>query len=310
MDRKAQMLALVATLGIFFGMMALAAWWSTSQQSGTSTQRTSRLRFRARPGTTRDNAMILTTKKRDPDDTSLSSGQGGETAEAKDKSAGPDSQHKPPELEVRSLSPVDGGAGSPVEKSIRSALNTLSPEAGIARLKLALDTPHTPEEDARMHTAMGMLYAQLDPPDYAGAKQAFEQAMRAAPNPAARREALKHYAAMALNAGRAETVLPVLESALRQTAEEPAGQAPLQLLLGQIHEAAGRLEPAEQAYQRVIDTALGNNGAPPKPVENAVRLAALRLSRLYTTSGRKEKAEALRERVAGRLGPESEGASR
>ncbi len=301
MDRKTQMIALVATVGIFFGMMALAAWWSMRQQSATSGG-TGRMHFTAQPGTTRDNARILTTNKRDSGDRAFSGGGGSGSSRSNNADSTPEERDAPPELTVDSLSAAeDRAADSPFAETVCAALNAASPEVGIAKLGVALDTPHTAEESARIYTALAVLYGQLEPPDYDRAKQAFERALAVAPDAAARRGVVRQHAAFALGAGFPEEALPKVEAALQETNTQTEA-VPLLLLLGQIREASAELEAAETLYRKAVDHALESEGELAAAVEESLRLAALRLARLYSANGREEDAEALRDRVAERLG--------
>ncbi len=95
--------------------------------------------------------------------------------------------------------------------------------------------------------------------------------------------------------------MPKVEAALQETNTQTEA-VPLLLLLGQIREASAELEAAETLYRKAVDHALESEGELAAAVEESLRLAALRLARLYSANGREEDAEALRDRVAERLG--------
>lgn len=241
-------------------------------------------RFKAKPGTTRENAMILTSDKR-------KSTEGPEAAIARRSEEREDGG--PPV--IKSLSkPKDGPRSGPANDRAQAALNSFSPEAGLRQLEEALALPHGAEQAALLHEAQGQLYAQLDPPDYDKSRAAFVQAIEKAEDPALEEEILYKSVQALMQEGQEEEAGQIL--AERLTAHPPAGETgyKLQLLQGQLYERAGRGEAAEDAYQAVLNAA---QTMPPSldrsEAIDLVRLAGLRLTNLYRKHDRQQAADGL-----------------
>jgi tetratricopeptide (TPR) repeat protein len=251
-------------------------------------------RFTAKPGTTRENAMILTSANRattqDPKDAIA------RQADHIEKDDDP--------LEVKSLSTrnIDARSG-PANDVAESARNNISPEAGLRQLEAALALPHNQEQAALLHEARGELFAQLDPPDFAQAQTAFEKALEMTTDVALEEE-IRHKAVQALM--QAGQDAEALELATAQLSEHPPGSRAgykLQLLKGQLEERAGRLAEAEREYRAVLEAmesapeSLGDEEA-----LSLARLSVLRLTQLYRHTDRNEEVEqvagVLRKQVA------------
>ena len=251
-------------------------------------------RFTAKPGTTRENAMLLTSAHR------------ATTADPKDAIArqADHIEEDGDPLEVKSLSHknIEARKG-PANDVAESARNNLSPEAGLRQIDAALALPHNQEQAALLHEARGELYAQLDTPDFVQAQAAFEKALEMTAD-AELEEEIRHKAVQTLM--QAGQDAEALELAATQLREHPPGSPSgykLQLLKGQLEERAGRVEQAEQDYRAVLEAmetvpeSLGDEEA-----LSLARLSALRLTQLYRDAGRdgdvEEVAGALRKQVA------------
>ena len=240
-------------------------------------------RFTAKPGTTRENAMLLTSADRkstkDPEPSS------------------PDRPIKPENeddiLEVKSLS---GGTpiirSGPANEVAQAALNNLSPESGLRQVETALALPHNQEQAALLHEARAELYTRMNPPDFEQARLAFEKALEIAKDPLLREEIQHEMVQMLMQAGRDSEALERAAAQLKST--PPAGGAgyKLQLLLGQLHERAGQGELAESNYRAVFDAMGGMpEGLTPEDSIALSRLSTLRLTHLYRGAKRDQDAE-------------------
>ncbi|MBL7645839.1 MAG: hypothetical protein JNK74_06565 [Candidatus Hydrogenedentes bacterium] len=240
-------------------------------------------RFTAKPGTTRENAMLLTSADR---------------KSTKDpEPAGPEKPIKPEHeddvLEVKSLSGTASSARSgPANEVAQAALNNLSPESGLRQVETALALPHNQEQAALLHEARAELYTRMDPPDFEQARLAFEKALEMAKDPRLREEIQHEMVQMLMQAGRDPEALE--RAAAQVKSAPPTGGAgyKLQLLLGQLHERAGQSELAETNYRAVFDAMGGMpEGLSPEESIALSRLATLRLTHLYRAAKRDQDAE-------------------
>ena len=242
-------------------------------------------RFKAKPGTTRENAMILTSNKRaktqDPEDA---------IARREDQTEDSDP------LEIKSLSEPepDSKRSGPAGDTARAALNNVSPEAGLRSLDAALALPNTPAQAALLHEAKGQLHAQTAPPDYGKSLESFEEAARLAEDPDIKEEIVYKTVQMLLQAGLDEEAREQAEAQL--AARPPEGETgyKLQIMQGQLQERAGRPEEAEKTYQAVLAAAQEMPDHLEKEAAlSLARLAGLRLTALYRRNDRRQAAEVL-----------------
>lgn len=280
-------------MGIIFGAIAIILVTAYLRQSGLDPATFDKgQRFTAKPGTTRENAMILTSDKR------------AKTEDPKNAIARrADKLEDSDPLEIKSLSkPKEGPRSGLANDRAQAALNSYSPEAGLQQLEAALALPHDREDAALLHEAQGQLYAQLDPPDYAQSQAAFEQAVEKADDQDLKEEILYKSVQALMQAGLDEEAGA---AAAAQLAERPpSGETgyKLQLLQGQLFERAGKIEAAEDAYQEVLHAvgelppALGKDAA-----LSLVRLAGLRLTALYRKQDRSQTADELSRNLRLRL---------
>lgn len=242
-------------------------------------------RFTAKPGTTRENAILLTSNKRpttaDPEDTIARRAENQEDDDP---------------LEVKSLSTPepDPRRGGPAGKTAREALNSLSPEAGLRKLEDALALPNTPEQKALLLEAQGQLYAELDPPDYEKSLASFDEAAELATDPVIQEAIVFETAQMLLQAGEEAAALRRIDAHLATGPPRSDMGYKLRLMQGQMHERAGALEEAEATYQAVLSEA----GELPDYLDketavSLMRLAGLRLTSLYRDNDRSQAADSL-----------------
>jgi hypothetical protein len=283
---KKQVWILAAVLAGLFAAMFLTAFFSQGGGRSISGLDPAK-RFTARPGTTREKARILTSKRPPAPDSSESA-----TASQSEEESSETADRAP--LPVASLS---GEESRPEEtatdRTIRESGRSASPQESLARLNEALNQELPPQERAALYAAAGPLYAQLDPPDFDRAQQAFDEATALAPTLEARLAVFRQELDMLLRRGAGDVARKRIESMLPESAEGSPPRVELGLMLGQAEESRGDIQQAEAAYRRAWDEAL-SSATPRQPqAQETLRLIALRLVRIYRASGRDSEAETL-----------------
>jgi len=246
-------------------------------------------RFTADPGTTRENAMILTSANR------------ATTADPKDAIArqADHIEDDSDPLEIKSLSSknIDARSG-PANDVAESARNNISPEAGLRQIDAALALPHNQEQAALLHEARGELYTQLDTPDFAQAHAAFEKALEMTNDPELEEEIRYKAVQTFIQAGQDTEALELATAQLSDHPPDSRSGYKLQLLKGQLEERAGRIAEAEQDYRAVLEAMETTpENLDDEEALSLARLSALRLTQLYRHAGRDDDVEA----VAGAL---------
>lgn len=243
-------------------------------------------RFKAKPGTTRKNAIALTSSSRKETE---------DPQAAIARKAGEMEDDSP--LNVKSLSSSeskDPKRSGPAHDRAQQALNGVSPEAGIRSLTSALAMPHDPQQAAYIHEAMGQLYVQLDPPDYEKSAAAFAEARALTTDLEMEQSVLLKSVQVLMQGGKNDAARAALEEGFDGQNLSSETQFRLQVLRGQLEERAGRGEAAEDLYYSVLDGTLALPDTLEKDVAIALaRGAALHLTRLYRDYDRDQAAEAL-----------------
>jgi tetratricopeptide (TPR) repeat protein len=252
---------------------------------------TSGKRFTAKAGTSRENAVVLSSRNR-------GFMSGGNAAGTGSGSQAPEAAAPPPPpadtkpLRVRSISGVEDDADlTDTERAIREAENALSPRDGLEKLQATLEEATTDDERAAVYAAMAGLAAELDPPDYALADQHYDMARTYARTPkAAARTARAESNALLLRGewGRARHCV---EQALGAGNADPLDTAALQNTLGLIAEHEGNAESARAAYGAAFDAARSASDTG-KERELLLRHAGLMLARSHRAAGNTEAATA------------------
>jgi hypothetical protein len=192
---------------------------------------------------------------------------------------------------------------SPADVAARGALNALSPEAGIEKLEKALADTGDPGEQAKLQSAMAMLYAQADPPDEAAVQACFRKAMDLAPDLALKQQVAAMQAQYLLALGQKEQAQQLIGSVLAPDAPVSEAKVRLYLMLGQVHESSEEGDEAELAYVHAFRESIETEGELSPGMEGALRLSAMRLAQLYRGTGRQTEAaqvaRALSVRLAG-----------
>ncbi|HNR31161.1 MAG TPA: hypothetical protein PKI11_09745 [Candidatus Hydrogenedentes bacterium] len=281
---------LIVVIALTLGAIGVT-WWlaqSTGQQGGLAATQ----RFTARPGTTREKAVALTSSKRP---------SGVDEFTTDPASLG---KNAPPR--VRSLSQEDGPEETAtVERLVREALEEARPRDGIRKLEELLQEALYPDAAWRLHLGLAALYGRLEPPETDAAARAFAAARAAARATETQWQIGMEEAAALARAGRSDTARACLESALDQMPPRDASLAPgalhLIVRMGDMLAESGHAGAAERAYEQAVDRALIARDGAAEDLADALRLAATRLTLALRAAGRHEDADALGRRVELRL---------
>lgn len=295
MDRKSIITVVLIVFGMV-GALGLAAYYSGRQDARPVGALDSSARFKAKPGATRDNAAALSSAKRQG---ATSRGGGGGSGDALvgegtgETPEGGGSASENSVVPVKSLSPAEAAPGSePIKQVVREALNAASPEMGIQKIEAALADNPSDDDRALMENAAGVLYCQLRPPVLDAAGEAFDAAYLRASTPGLRIALAVDEIATWLRLGETQRAGARLQQALGEPPVPGAARARLGLLQGQFEEAQGNAAGAEGAYRQVLSE--GAEAASPEPgLQDAARVAGLRLTRLLRKEGRQEEAQAV-----------------
>lgn len=277
-----------------------------AKSSGLDSQK----RFVAKPGTRREKALALTSSKRDLSATPTGGGGsifgpgGGETA-AQEQGVAPEDR-----IAVRSLSaPEESEDLTEEDREIRSALNSLDPERGLEKLKELTEGTVERDTAAKAYMAMGLLYAQMDPPDYAASDSAFSTALDEAPTRNLRQQIVQSHASMLLLRGANARAKEAITNILAEVGPANVIEGRLRVMLGQVFEAEGDTAEAETQYRNALQQVSTLPTADAEEQSDVLRLAGLQLSRLYHKTGRSDDARNIVQQLETSLPRESSAAS-
>jgi tetratricopeptide (TPR) repeat protein len=284
-----QLVIVVVVMFFLVAIVIVAAYYGGGSFGPSNIDKGQRLK--APPGKTRKNAIALTSNKR-PTTEDPKPVDPREIDGAEDDTP----------LTIKSLSAPGEKREGPAHERATEALNSADPETGLKKLDAALALPHDRQQVAYLHEAMGQLYAQLDPPDYEKATAAFEEARAAAKDPVLEESILLKSVQILMQGGMDERALAALDSGFDGSEILSQTQFRLQLLRGQLAERTGNVAEAERVYLDVLDRAM----AIPESLERdsslmLIRLASLRLTKLYRAQNRGGAADLLSKDVKKQL---------
>lgn len=294
MEDRRQTVILILVMVFFLIGIVVAYMLSDPAAKGGGGLRADQ-RFKAKPGTTRENAVALVSSKR-PAGVDDFSGSGG------------GSPSKDP-VDMRSLSPEEPQESAPAEdpeeaRLIESALNTQAPEEGIKVLDAALELARTPEAQSRLNLALGELHLKCEPPDPEAAAACFEKAFQQPGTPGARNHAALRAAETLRRAGLPELALQQLQRAIEaapDTLPVDAVELTLRIAYGDLLALNGDTTATEQAYAKAVERGVRGPATLDASTIESLRLAGIRLSQLYRSQQRHDDAEAVAQQVQSRL---------
>lgn len=281
MNRPQQILIVLAVSLGAFGLIGLVTWFSGQETSETVTGLDPTQRFTAKPGTTREKPLVLTSENRPSTDDF-----GADTVSEYDQEGASTGDDKERRIMVRSLSKPNEDLNE-TDKSIRSAMNKLDPAAGMAALDEALAQMGDTPDNYKLHAAKARLASYLAPPDWTQAQAALDAARTNAPLGEARQMVALLSAQLALEAGNPDIARKHVEEGLAENVESPTEVE----LLAQ----AASLEETREAYDAARARweqawAKGQTLAPEdqREIEGPLRAIALRLAQRLRDDGEEE----------------------
>lgn len=284
MDRQQQLLVLITAL-VFIGAMIVAAYLSAGGGAGAPAGLRPDQRFTARPGTTREGAIALSTRKRPETERQESIASGGNGAPIPVRSlSGDGPPEEPPTLGRRLFEEAMQAPGA-------------APEA-LARIEAAIAEEQDAEgETALLHAARGRLLAQQGAAFHADAEAAFAAARDADRRETHAQEIAEAHARALASWGAHEAAAAMIEESLA-AADSQEGGFGSRALLGELLEARGTPDAAIASYREALEAALAD-AAPGDPADReAVRLIGMRLARLHRQADEHEAADTVARRVA------------
>lgn len=265
MEHK-QTFLILALIGIFGIAMAGAYFYSNREAaSAASTPRAPTKKFRAKAGTERENARALVSSAPSVDE---------------------EKTDKP--IEIWGSLEQDDGPAEAQSDEVKDALNAADPAKGLEKLQFdiaAASTETTQETLAVWQATAGLLLGRLDPPDIAGATQAFAEARENAQTDAIRLHVTYNEAQSLLERREYAAVINTLEKESPDTFPFAAHALELSVMKGIALEQLDKFDEAEKAYLAAIDRSEGEEQFPSKSAINVYRQANLRLARLYRNRG-------------------------
>lgn len=184
-------------------------------------------------------------------------------------------------------------ADSPEEAAAAHALNALTPQLGIERLRAQLAALENLEHASRLYAALGTLYAQNGETSAAQADQAFAKAKQLARSNEDRHRAALAYVNALSARGDTETAAKEAAAALNDAASPTVPGVQLTIAQARLFEKQGQDQKAETAYKKAMEDALPALPALGQDAANVYRQACLALVQLYRRTGRQPQADAL-----------------
>lgn len=288
---RTQTAVLVGVILFFVVGIGIAAYLS---QQGQRNQRNfgpdPAKRFKAREGTTRDNAVMLVSSKK----------PGGADALSQEDPGNPPGG-PPPRVEY--LGPP--GGDTPVDPVAleAQAQAASTPEESIRLIEAAIAVEGTAQDElARLYALLAAFEARKPGVEPADVVERFAQAWVTAAAPAAREEiALRELDTLSRQGDPPEQVIAHLAAAAKEATPGSANALRIAVGLGDLLLARDDAPAAEKAYGAALETAFTTSDTAAPGWVDTFRLAGLRLARLYRTQGRNEEADQLGLRMQSRL---------
>ncbi len=278
----------VTLIVLFFAVaVALAAYFGSTSRHNIGID--SSTTFFAKSGKMRRNVQVLTSKKKTVPKVKGKKQDGrGNGANDYDKISSAASMSHEPAANL-----------TEEERTFREALNTLEPRKGIEKVKQGLATAEAASEAHELYTALGVLYARLDPPEIDESKEAFDRAKALADSNATLQKTARREAAMLVSLGHAQQALACVNRSLSYDHEGDTTVAWLELnvIKGKLEENIGNMDRAEDAYLTVIERVFDVPDAAEPGIEGVYRQACLRLTRLYNNTGREKEAKSIKRKM-------------
>jgi len=187
----------------------------------------------------------------------------------------------------------DEGPQSQTDQAVQEAMNALSPTDGIEALQGYLATLEQLDEATKAYCALGTLYAQMDPPNMAGAETAFDIAGDLAQSPEERMEARYLLVKALMDRGEDDQARERAAAALEQAETGTCRGAQLRIVMGAAYEGKGAIQQAEVAYEQAMEDSRVAARTGEREAVDVYRQACLSLARVYRKGNRDREAKAL-----------------
>lgn len=275
--------AMILAFVIAIGIASRFGGPNSVSSSGESTAKTPVKKFRAKPGTARENARALVS---DVPSATESKVNPSRSREAKRREV-----WNPPE-EERARSVI----GAEVARAVDAGLSAASVGEGIAHLRDRLAESDSPQGRSSLYGALGLLYAREG--NLEEMREAFRMAGSTSLSDAERVESLYEHAQALLEIGRPREVLDVVARGRLDELTLSTRRLQLRLLAGFAHEELGEYDAAASVYEDVMARVSGAGG---EDLEGVYRQAGLRATRVFTASGKKKDAARIRRVMKNRV---------
>lgn len=240
-------------------------------------------KFRAKPGTQRENARAIISST--------------PSIPAADQSS---ELQEPAEVWGRLDSPNNLPAPrSPAQAAAQSALENPSTEAAVKQVVEALEATDDAQAVSELYSALGTLYAWQGRFESGQVQDVFAQALDAAGSEVERIRVEFSEAKAFMQHGDEEYTLEAIRELKAKDLTDTRMRAELGVMEGMTLERTGDLKKAISSYEGVLDGGLSAGGHDDDKILNVFRQAGLRLARLYRSVGREEDAKIVAQRVRG-----------
>lgn len=284
-------MVVVGVVGIFLLALAGAALLSggVGGSSSSSTSTTPVKKFRAKPGTQRENARAIISDAPSIPSDNQSPGDSSTTPQKPIEVWGrfdsPD-EEAIPRMASEELTPR-----TPSEDAAWSALEHPSTEEAIESLTGQLEVLDDSQAASDLYSALGTLYARQGRFETGEVEAAFAQALKAAVSDAQRIGVEYEEAKALMQHGEAARALETIRKLEGKDLPDARMRAELSVMEGMALEKSGDVEGAIASYESLLDEGLGADGEKDRGILGIYRQAALRLTRIYRKLGREEDAE-------------------
>ncbi len=278
-----QNLVLIGLLAVLAIGIGVAYWFGGDRGSAAASGPVEPVKkFRAEPGTERENARALVSSV---------------------PSVPEETTDRP--IEIWGSLDEDDGTEQSEFNSVRGSIEGLSAEQAKDQIAEQLNSAEVPaDERAQLEASLALALLDADEPDPEGARSAFARAYKLCADANSRVQLAQDYAPLLYKRGHYEETLEFLDEGRFVGADFSAPRLVLEAIRGITLDALGRDAAARDAYRRAFLSAMRSDLDKSAQGRDAARLIALRLARHYRADGRPEDAIAVVRMLRGWLGEE------
>lgn len=280
---QVQNFVLIALLLVLGTGMGIAYWFGGDRGPvGASTPAAPVKKFRADPGTERENARALVSSL---------------------PSVKEETTDRP--IEIWGSLDEDDAPESVAYRAASDSIEGLTPEEALESLSAQLDSGDVRgEERAHLEATLGLALLSVEPRDTEAARDAFARAFKACADGDARVGLAVVYADVLFARDEHEELVELLKDGRFVGATFTPARLRLEALRGLALDALGRPDQARAAYERAFASALKSDVKESARGRDAARVIAMRLARHYREDGRREDAIAVSRKMRAWLAEE------